>query len=359
MSKKINRRSFLKTSVAAATGTALMVSTSRPVRSQSVITWRGQTSFPSTVAPYGPFKKGETGIQAGCKQWTDFLYKRTNGRLKIEWAEPGSIFPLFDADKSASQGVVDIVHSYGSYYVGRIPEGDIETGGLFYWEDDSHAYECFFKYGIYQALQEAYAKHNIHYLPFPTNALTGIGTNFPAPDPSAIQGKKIRTVGLWGDYIKMLGGSPVAIPWGDVYMGAKLGTIDGWMAGIGALEENKLKEVTKGFVLEPRPNSAILNMLINKDAYEKLPKDIQDILQYEAPHWTFFCSNQWRNQCFWVLNNSANEYGLKVYKWSDEDRKRLTKTTVDTIFPKIEAKSPACAQMIGIIKQQMKDYGRI
>jgi len=35
-------------------------------------------------------------------------------------------------------------------------------------------------------------------------------------------------------------------------MGLKLGTIDGWVAGSGTLEELKLKEVAKGIVYNPR-----------------------------------------------------------------------------------------------------------
>ncbi|MCX5822750.1 MAG: TRAP transporter substrate-binding protein DctP [Deltaproteobacteria bacterium] len=359
MSEKMSRRSFVKNSVVAATGAALMVGTSKPAHSQSVITWKGQTAFPSTVAPYGPFRQGETGIFGGAKQWTEWLFKRTNGRLKIDWAEPGAIFPLPESDKSIAQGIVQIAHSFGAYYAGRIPETDIEAGGVFFWEDETQAYECLYKYGLFKALQNVYTKHNIFWLPFHTNAIVGIGTNFPAPNAASIKGRKIRTSGIWGDYVEMLGGTPVAIPWGDVYMGAKLGTIDGWIAGIASLEELKLKEVGKGYVVDPYPNSALLNILINKDAYEKLPKDIKDILLYEAPHWSYFCANNWRNQCIWVMNNAMAKYGVKVYRWSPEEKQQLTKMAVNKIFPKIAGKSSACAQMMDIIKRQMKDYGRI
>lgn len=359
MTKKVSRRNFLKTSVAAASGAALMGTPLKPAHSQSKIKWKGQAFCPSTVSPYGPFKQGETGVFAGIKQWTQWLLKRTNGRLEIDWAEPGAIFPLVEADKAVSQGVVQIAHSYGPYHVGRIPEGDIESGGLFFWEDESQAYECFHKYGLFKVLQNSYAKRNIFWLPFHDDAMAGMGTIFPAPNPASIKGKKIRTVGLWGDYVRMLGGSPVAIPWGDIYMGAKLGTVDGWMGGIGMLEELKLKEVAKGYVMEPQTNSVVLNVLINKDAYEKLPKDIKDILQYEAPHWSYFCSTQWHNQCLWVLNHARDKFGVAIYRWSPEDSKQVIKMAVDTIYPKLAAKSSDCAQMMDIVKRQMKDYGRI
>jgi len=359
MSSKISRRQFLRTSAVVAGGAALMATPVKHAHSQTVIKWRGQTCFPSTVAPFGPFKQGETGLFAGLKQWCEWLYKRTNGRLVIEWAEPGAIVPITEIDKAVEQGVVQISYGMGSYFAGRIPETDIETGGIFFWEHEAQCYECLHKYGLFKMLQKTYAKHGIYWLPFHSNAMVGIGTTFPAPNPEAIKGKKLRTTGVWGEYVKMLGGTPVAIPWGDVYMGAKLGTVDGWVAGIASLEELKLKEVAKGVVISPAPNNALCQLIINKAAYDKLPKDIQEILQNEAPHWAYFASTHWRNQCLWVMHNSQQQYGAKIYQWSPEDTDKVTKMAVDVIYPKLAAKSEDCAEMVKVVKQQMKDYGRL
>lgn len=313
--------------------TITLIGFSAPALSQAkTIKWKGQSCFPSTVAPFGPFRQGETGLFAGMRQWSKWLYDRTNGRLTIDWAEPGSIFPTTETDKAIAQGVVQIAYEYGGYYAGRIPETDIETGGVFFFEDESQAYECLHKYGLFQAMQKAYAKYKIYWLPFHNDAIVGIGTRFEAPNPEAIKGKKIRTVGLWGEYVKMLGGTPVSIPWGDVYMGVKLGTVDGWLAGVASLEELKLKEVAKGYVMNPVVSNAMSGILINPAAYNALPKDIQEILQNEAPHVAYFCSTHWHNQCMWTMNNANKEYGVKIYSWSPEDIARITKMAVDTIF---------------------------
>jgi TRAP-type C4-dicarboxylate transport system substrate-binding protein len=359
MSSKISRRQFLKTSAAVAGGAALMATPIKHAHSQNVIKWRGQTCYSSTVSPFGPFKQGETGLFAVGKQWTEWLYKRTNGRLVIDWAEPGSIFPITEADKAVAQGVVQISLGLGSFYAGRMPETDIELGGVFFWEHEAECYECLHKYGLFNLLQKTYAKHGLYWVPCHVDAMVGIGTIFPAPDPASIKGKKIRTTGVWGEYVQMLGGTPVSIPWGDVYMAAKLGTIDGWLAGIASLEEVKLKEVAKGVVVSPSPNSALSSFIINKSAYEKLPKDIQEILQNESPHWSYFAAHHWRNQCLWVMHNAQKQYGVKVYNWSMEDTNRLTKMAVETIYPKLAAKSADCDEMVKVIKQQMKDYGRL
>ena len=325
----------------------------------NVIKWRGQTGFPTTIAPYGPFGQGNTGIFASGKQWSDWLTHRTGGRLVIEWREPGSVFPVTETDNAVSQGVVQISFSYGGWYSGRIPETDIETGGIFFWEDESQLYECLHKYGLFQALQKVYAKRNLFWIPHHLGSIVNIGTTFPAPTPESLKGKKIRTLGIWGDYIAMLGATPVSIPWGDVYMAAKLGTIDGWCAGVGSMEELKLKEVAKGLVVTPVVSQGMSNMIINKSAYDALPKDIQEILQKEAPHMTYVASTHWHNQCLWVIRHAKENYKVDLFNWSAKDADRVTQLAADKIYPKIAAKSPSCAELMEIVKKQMRDYARI
>jgi TRAP-type C4-dicarboxylate transport system substrate-binding protein len=130
-----------------------------------------------------------------------------------------------------------------------------------------------FKTNVY-----CYAKRNLYWIPQEFDAIVGIGTTFPAPNPEALKGKKIRTTGLWGEYINVLAATPVSIPWGDVYMAAKLGTVDGWCGGVASLEELKLKEVAKGYVVSPNITLSPGAFLINKRSYDALPKDIQDII---------------------------------------------------------------------------------
>jgi len=142
-------------------------------------------------------------------------------------------------------------------------------------------------------------------------------------------------------------------------MGMKLGTIDGWIAGVQAVEDLKLKEVTKGYVYSPRVSSALVNLLINMDAFKALPQDLQELLERDVPYITYALSSNNFNQGTWVLRHGEKEYGMKLYTWSKEDADRLTQQAVEEIYPKIAAKSKGCAELLEIVKKQMRDYGRI
>ncbi|MBU1207955.1 MAG: hypothetical protein KKH04_13665 [Proteobacteria bacterium] len=329
------------------------------VAKPEVIHWKGQSFTALNPVPFGPFPAGYAGASGGLKMWMEWLKQASGGRLVIDWAEPGAIFPITEADIAVGKNVVQIALTYGGYYAGRIPESDIETSGVFQWENEAQQFECLHKYGLYGAIQKAYAKHNLKWIPFHSDAIVGIGTTFPASNPASVKGKKIRALGMWSHYVHMLGGSPVSLHWGEIYMGMKLGTIDGWIAGVAALEDLKLKEVTKGCVYYPRISSATTSLIINMDAFKALPQDLQDLLDRDSPYITYAASSIWNNQCNWILKNSEKKYGMKLYAWSKEDADRLIQQAVDEIYPKIAAKSKGCAELLEIVKKQMKDYGRI
>jgi len=331
---------------------------SAPAAEAQVIRWKGEYCFPSVV-PYGPFNQELTGLNAMYRLWTNWLTKATGGRLVIEWTEPGAIFPITDADLAVGKGTVQIAASSGLYYRGRFPEGDIESGGLFFFRTESEAYEAFYYYGLWEALNELYSKMNLVYFPIHGDSSIGIGTRFDAPTLASIKGKKIRAVGIQGDYIALLGGSPSAIPLGETYQAMKLGTVDGWVAAAGLFEANKYNEVTKGFVLEPRPSSSIVNVIINKDAFNALPKDIQDILMRDSRYAGFAAATTWRNQNNYAIERAQREFGLKLYRWSDADQAKAIKMVQDTLWPKMAAASPGCAQLMDIIMKQQRAYGRI
>jgi TRAP-type C4-dicarboxylate transport system substrate-binding protein len=120
-----------------------------------------------------------------------------------------------------------------------------------------------------------------------------------------------------------------------------------------------MKEVAKGYVVHPNIAPTPANMLINKRSYDALPKDIQEILQNEGPIIGFAAYPVWLNQCLWAIENAEREYGVKIYRWSPEDTAKVYQVVADKVWPKIAAKSPESAELMEILKKQMKDYGRI
>ena len=91
-----------------------------------------------------------------------------------------------------------------------------------------------------------------------------------------LKGKKVRASTTYAMLVQELGGSPVQMSGGDIYMGMKLGTIDGYIYSVAELETSSLKEVTK-YVMQPAGCAgAPCNFLFSMKAWESLTPELQE-----------------------------------------------------------------------------------
>ena len=319
-----------------------------------VTTWRGQISF--TAAPaHGKIPR--TGYGLAGYNWGEWIEEATDGQLVIDWAPPASIFPVSETLHAVSEGVVPIAQCWGNYYAGTMPEAGIASWLPFQAENLDDMFVIMEYYGLKAELEAAYDEWNIHYIPtYAGNQYNGWGANFPLTGPEAFQDKVIRGPGTYADIIAMLGASPVPLPWGEMYMGMKLGTIDGWMGGISALDEVNMSEVTQYYTAKPSHGLSYLSLLINKDVWNALPADIQELIERDSSSVLVLAGLQETTAERWLL---ANTPGVTFNYWSDEDVAKVRKQAIEEIWSKYAALSPRCGRIIDIFTQFQIDYGRL
>jgi len=83
------------------------------------------------------------------------------------------------------------------------------------------------------------------------------------------------------------------------------------------------------------------------------------LLENNLRYVTYASSHKWGQQCTWVIADAKEKYGVVPYSWSAEDVNKVTLKAVDTLYPKVAAKSARCAKLVDIVKKQMRDYSRI
>ena len=183
-------------------------------------------------------------------------------------------------------------------------------------------------------------------------------TNFDCPSVHDIAGHKIRIFGVMSKYIEAIGGMPASIPYSDIYMALKLGTVDGSTNGAQALDDIKLKEVVKNCVVFPNMGFAE-SLVFNKDSFDALPEDIQDILMTASPVYNFTAGGTLKLQQELTAKKAAEEYGITLHAWSDEDVKYIRQQCAEKIWSVEAAKSARSQEMYDIIVQYQKMMGLI
>lgn len=157
-------------------------------------------------------------------------------------------------------------------------------------------------------------------------------SNKPVRTLEDFKGLKIRAPGrLIGDFVKALGGSPMTTPLAESYTALQRGTVDAGLTGPDGGLSLKWNEATKyATLMGVSPN--VTFVVVNKDRWKALPKDIQDITLQVAKEATD------------RLTNDA----IKVSATAKDDL-RAAGLTVIELTPEV------AAQIRGIVKGNLWD----
>lgn len=321
---------------------------SSSVSSGETITWRLQSNYSLDTL------EGDMA-----KNLKESLEKATNGRLKVELYEPGALCQASDIVTYLSQGSFDCAVIFGSTYSGVLPEADLGCGLPFAWESSSEIYDAMENYGLLDVIQEAYNELNIKYYWNAHEPNYNTLCNFEVNSVADYAGKKIRALGVWGDYYAAIGASPVNIPGTEVYQAMQLGTIDGAHYGWSALSDaNNIREVAK-YAICPSLCYCQMATVVNQDSLNNLPDDLRDLVDETIRLANIGVIGQ---DHVAGTEKSVRDAVLGGYvelvELDDDVVEELREIAITQVWEQLAAKSERMARGIEIIKQQNRDYGR-
>lgn len=280
----MKRRTLLSTA-AIATATTTGLSGCIRIRKASsslagtlpTVQWRMATSWPKSLDTiFG-------GADTLCKR----VAAMTDGRFTITPFAAGEIVPALQVLDAVQAGTVECGHTASYYYTGKNPVFAFGTAvpfGLNAQQQNAWLYQG----GGLEALQKVYADFNI--INFPagnTGVQMGGWFKKQVNTLADLNGLKMRIPGLGGKVMSKLGVNVQVLPGGEVYLALDRGAIDAaeW---VGPYDDEKLglHKAAKFYYYpgwwEPGPT---LEVQINRNAWQKLPKEYQEVLKtaaYEA-----------------------------------------------------------------------------
>ncbi len=278
--KKIKRRDFIKAGSLVGGSTLIFgCGQDQPgdapaVRTRQNFQWNLVTTWP----PHFPVM-GE-GVDK-LAEWVDLM---SDGRLKITVYGGGELVPALETFDAVSQGIAEMGHGAAYYWAGKIPAAQFFTAvpfGMNAQQMNSWLYSG----GGLQLWEELYAPFNL--VPMPagnTGMQMGGWFNKKINSPNDLKGLKMRIPGLGARVIEKAGGSPILTAGGEIYTNLERGVIDAteW---IGPYHDYLMgfHRIAKHYYYpgwqEPGP---VLELTVNKQAWESLPKDLQMIIRAAA-----------------------------------------------------------------------------
>ena len=216
--------------------------------------------------------------------WAEEVAKRTNGRVRIEfyWSEGLAKIPeSLDAVKT---GLVDISFFATGMFGAQLPL--LTASQLFYLTEQPHAVSkaMMEMYRTFPAMKEELErKNNVRPLSFSGCTPLIFGARQPWKTFEEFRGKKIRSFPGLEEPLAKIGAVPVAISWGEIYVSLERGVIDAYtgtmwdLAAIGRFQEQA------PYILDLGVGTyAMAGTFINLDTWNRLPADIQKIIEEVA-----------------------------------------------------------------------------
>ena len=214
------------------------------------------------------------------------IEQATKGRVKITMYPAESLAPANQMVQAITGGVADITWSQLGVYTNRFPltsvmalpfmnlaAGQVGGRSLSGGGIDSHIIEEL--YETVPEIQAEWKDFKVLYLQSSDPFLL-FTTKKAVRNMSDLNGMKIRDLGGYpSDMWKALGASPLTLNMPDVYDALQKGVIDGANVSLAAVTTYKLYEVAKYYTDAPTTDSPQF-VIMNKDTWNGLPKDIQD-----------------------------------------------------------------------------------
>jgi TRAP-type mannitol/chloroaromatic compound transport system substrate-binding protein len=312
-----------------------------------VFKWRFQSHWPAASASFKPLKKF----------FDEDLKKLTGGRLEITLFPAASLVPtkeLFDATR---KGTVEGGTGSPAYWMTIVPIAGVSGNCPMTFRETWEGLYFHYVMGFEDMLKEAHAQHNILYYTEKIYPTAMIGKK-PIRTIEDFKGYKIRSSGAIADMLRDLGAAPTMVQGSELYLSLQTGVVDGahWGAAQGALTM-KLCEVAKYYI---QPNLAMSGtdvIIINKDAFNALPKDLQILLDLALKERVWRRSHEYIMGEMNALDIMKKKYGVKVMTLPLEDQKKMMKAAMKE-WDKVAAKSERAAKAISMLKDFLRklDY---
>ncbi|MBI5966697.1 MAG: TRAP transporter substrate-binding protein DctP [Deltaproteobacteria bacterium] len=308
-----------------------------------VFKWRFQSHWPAASASFKPLKD----------YFETKLTKLTGGQLQITLYPAAALVPWKELFDSCRKGTIDGGTGSGAYWMTIIPLAAVAANCPMTFRDPWEGLYFHFVLGFEDMLKEAHAKFNMLYYTEKIYPTAMIGKR-PIRKIEDFKGYKIRSSGAIADMLRDLGAAPSLIPGEELYLALQTGVVEGahWGAAGGALTM-KLCEPAKYYI---QPNLAMAGtdaVIINKDAFNALPKDLQVTLDLALRERVWHRTHEYIMDEVNALNTMKRDYKVVVTTLPPEDQKKMMNAAMKQ-WEKPAAKDAAAAKAVSMLKDFLK-----
>jgi len=266
----MKRREFIKKTGAGSLLAGSLITAAPAVQAGTKIKWKMVTTWP----------KNFPGLGTGANNLARLITEMSGGRLRVKVYGAKELVPAFEVFDAVSRGTAQMGHGGAYYWKGKVPAAQFFSSVPF--GMNAQEMNAWLYYGGGEKLwRDIYRRFKL--IPAAagnTGVQMGGWFNKEINSMADLKGLKMRIPGLGAEVLKRAGGTPVSLPGGEIYTSLQSGAIDAteWVGPYNDRAFGLHKAAKYYYYPGWHEPGSVLEALINQQAYEDLPKDLQHIV---------------------------------------------------------------------------------
>lgn len=224
---------------------------------------------------------GFQGLGTGAEALAKLIEQMSDGRIKIKVYGANELVPALQVFDVVSSGSAQMGHGAAYYWKGKLPAAPFFCAVPFGLQAQEMNAWLLKSDGL-ELWQELYAPFNLIPLPAGNTGMQMAGWfNKEINQIDDLKGLKMRIPGLGGEVLKAAGGNPELIAGGEIFSALEMGRIDAaeFVGPYNDLAFGFHKAAKYYYYPGWHEPCATLEAIINKQAFESLPDDLQKIVK--------------------------------------------------------------------------------
>lgn len=307
----------------------VVVATEPPT--QQAFDWKLITTWPKNLPAIG----------TAPERLAVLVDEMSNGRLKIKVYGAGELAGATEVFDAVSLGTAEMGHGAAYYWEGKVPAAVAFTTLPFGMTAQEMNAWLHFGGGL-ELWRELYEPFNLIPMAAGNSGVQMAGWfNKEINSLDDLKGLKMRIPGIGAEVMRRAGAAAVYLPGGEIFTSLQTGVIDAteW---VGPLNDRTLglHEVAKYYYYpgwhEP---SATIELIVNKEAYDSLPLDLQRIVEVAARAINQDMLDEFMAQNFIALKALLESNDVELRRLPDDVIDKLRELT-EEVLAEVAAESP-------------------
>jgi tripartite ATP-independent transporter DctP family solute receptor len=215
----------------------------------------------------------------GAVHFKNYVEKFSGGRIQVSIHPVGQLGGEVAMAEAVGLGTQEVASVSAATLTNIVPEMALVSLPFFYATFEE--FDRVWTSNVGLAIMRKAENHGMYCMGWGTNGF-GSWTNSKRiiHKPEDFQGLKIRSAEapVYLDSYRAMGVNPITMPWPEVFTSTQQKVIDGLDLPALALEMLKFYETTK-YLTVCRWNNSTMMTIINKAFFDRLPKDLQEIVR--------------------------------------------------------------------------------